>query len=133
VKQTKQIQPPVEIGLTHPSIRLRSIFRFRTLSYDSSMGPIRTQSIRVEVTPQLIEKVASVIRENCAGVTELLAGFIAEDVIEYLVVRSASENGSADQEIDNSSAHWRINKMKESQTGLPMLLVDILANRKDSA
>ena len=91
------------------------------------------QSIRVEVTPQLIEKVASVIRENCAGVTELLAGFIAEDVLEYLVVRSISENGPADQAIDDSPARWRNNKVSESRAGMPMLLADILANRRDSA
>jgi hypothetical protein len=97
------------------------------------MESINMKSIHVEVTPQLIERVASVIQGNCAGVSELLARFIAEDVVEYLAVRSASESGLADQDIDNTSTPFRINKMKESRAGMPMLLVDILANRRDSA
>lgn len=91
------------------------------------------KSIHVEVTPQLVDRVASVIQENCAGVGELLARFVAEDVIEYLVTRSASDSGSADQEMDHTPAQWRVNKLKNSQAGLPMLLMDILANRRDSA
>jgi hypothetical protein len=132
-KQTKQKWPPIEIPLTHLATRLRSNFASRRFGRNSSKGSIYMKSIHVEVTPQLIESVASVIQGNCGAVSELLAGFIAEDVIEYLVICSASERGAADQEIDNTSTQWRINKMNESQAGLSTLLVDILANRRDSA
>ena len=88
------------------------------------------KSIHVEVTPQLIEKVAAVVKKNRSGFSHTLAGSIAEDVIEYLAVGSAS---SAAVDRDNTSTAWRSNEAGNPRTGLPPLLVDILANQRDSA
>ena len=88
------------------------------------------RAIHVEVTPQLMANVAAVVQKNWCGVSHTRADSIAEDVIEYLAVRSAS-GAAADR--DSTSTQWRSSESRHPRAGLPPLLVDILANQRDSA